>query len=148
MPRLRSILAAVAAAVAGCSGGDRTPPAIEAAPTPEAPLPPSVPTAAVAVVAPLVPFRLPDDAGGRAVAAVTALVPPAAAPLPMTTAPRPRVSDLDRGEVPLPPLKPAVRALPVPPAKPVLPTPPAERLPADFGVGSAESPAAIKLPKR
>ena len=47
--------------------------------------------------------------------ALTAARVPAPIPLPTVKAPRPRVSDLDRGELPPTPIKPVVRTLPVPP---------------------------------
>lgn len=148
--RLRPLAFAAVVWFVGCSRGD---PVVSAAPEP-GPLvpvltavePPPTPPPVV-VVPPPVPFRLPADAGGRAVAAATAPTPPVSVPLPTVKAPRPRVSDLDRGELPPPPIKPVVRVLPVPPGKPALPTPPAERLPADFGIGSIQNTGDLKLPE-
>lgn len=145
--RLRP-LAFAAAWFVGCSRGEPVGPA---APDP-GPLVPVLtavepPPPPVVVAPPPVPFRLPADAGGKAVAAATAPTPPAPIPLPTVKAPRPRVSDLDRGELPPTPIKPVVRTLPVPPGKPALPTPPAERLPADFGLGSIQNTGDWKLPE-
>jgi hypothetical protein len=149
--RLRPLAFAVVVWFVGCSRGEPVAPAAPE-PGPLVPVlnavePPPTPPPPVVVVPPPVPFRLPADAGGRAVAAVTAPTPPAPAPLPTVKAPRPRVSDLDRGELPPTPIKPVVRALPVPPGKPALPTPPAERLPADFGLGSIQNTGDLKLPE-
>ena len=73
---------------------------------------------------------------------------PAAPDLPTAKAPRPRTSDLDRGELPLP--KVSVTPVPPPPpkGKPAQPSPPAEKPPVGLGDAAALPTGAFPLPDR
>jgi hypothetical protein len=91
---------------------------------------------------------MPDDAGGKAVAAVLAPSVPADVPVASTTKPRTRTPELDRGEAPLPKVSVVLAKAPPPRGKPPRPSPPPERVPADLGQAAAASPAAVQLPDR
>ena len=150
--RLRPLTLAAIVAVAGCSRGE---PAANEAATPvaapvvavvvaeetPAPVAPPVPPPVAAV-----PYRPMTDLGGRAVAAVTATTTPAPLPLPTVKTPRPRVSSIDRGELPATPPKLGVPALPLAPGKAARPSPPPEGLPADFGLATVQETGSLKLP--
>lgn len=91
------------------------------------------------------PFRYAADAAGKKVEqALTPATPSEKLP---RAAPRPRASDVERGE--LPTKKPVVVAPTLPPAarKPAMPSPPHEGVPATVGVGSEVPLAATKLPE-
>ncbi len=95
------------------------------------------------------PVELPSDLGGRAVTATLRLP----APLPpdgtaMAKGPKPRSSDLDRGELPLPGIKPPAFAALVPRAKPPLPSAPPETVPGNLGAGSALNPLSFQFAER
>ncbi|QEL14396.1 hypothetical protein [Limnoglobus roseus] len=153
---LHSIAAGLfAVGVAGCSPSP--PPPAEGAAKAEVPVPvvaeppkeqPKVqPPEAVKPVPPkLEPFRYPDDAAGKQVE--QALTPALPAEKPSrVTAPRPRVSEVDRGE--LPTKKPTVPAAPLPmtPRKSAVPPPPREGVPATVGVGNEMPLQDTKLPE-
>jgi hypothetical protein len=91
------------------------------------------------------PFRFPDDVGGKQVAATLAPSVPSAPPLPRVSAPKPRTSAIDRGEIPLPRITAKVPQVPLPPAKATRPSPPPERVPNDLGQAAAENVAAVRL---
>jgi hypothetical protein len=159
MPGRKLIVVAALAGLAGCgrSGGGPAPqPQAVVAAEPEKPVPAVaalVPSAvAVQPVAkpqpPAEPFRFPDDAGGKKVSATLAPAAPPAPPLPGGGGPRPRTTELDRGEVPPPPVTATVPPLPLPVARPPRPTPPPERVPADLGRLAAEDPSKVRLPER
>lgn len=112
------------------------PPEPQAQPQPQ---PQPAPAAAV-------PFRLPDDAGGKKLAAVLAPSAPPGPPLPGATGPRPRASAVDRGEAPLPKVTAVIPALPLPAAAPPKPTPPPERVPLDLGRSAVLDPDLTRLP--
>ena len=97
---------------------------------------------------PPVPFAFPSDSGGKKLAAV--LTPSAAlAPVALAGAgPKPRTSDIDRGDLPLPKFVAKVPSLPNPTAKPVRPSAPVELIPADLGQAAAENPGAVKLAEK
>src|SRR5438105_1077287 len=98
MRRTAFALAAAVGLAAGCSKSPGEAPAAG----------PPVPVIPVAAQAPepappaSVPFRYPDDAGGKAVAAALAPSVPPEPKAGEAAKPRPRTSELDRGEVPLP----------------------------------------------
>ncbi len=147
--RLRPLALAAVVAVAGCSRGEPAAPepatpvavivAIDESPAPVAPpVPPPVT---------VVPYRPMTDLGGKAVAAATAPQSPAPLPLPAVKAPRPRVSAIDRGELPAvaPPL--GMQALPLAPGRAARPSPPPEGLPAEFGLATIQETGSLKLPE-
>lgn len=148
---MRGIAIVLAAGFAiGCSKSSGEAPTAVGPPTPVVAVQVSEPKAAPQPAAPPppAPFRFPDDAGGKAVAAALAPSVPAEASVGVTAKPRPRASDLDRGEVPLPKVAAAVPKAPPPKAKSPKPTPPAERVPADLGQAAAADPAAVRLTDR
>jgi hypothetical protein len=158
MPGRALIVVALAGVAAGCgrSGGGPAPQPVVVAAEPEKPVPAvaALVPSAVAVQPtakpqpPAEPFRFPGDAGGKKVAAALAPTAPPAPPLPGGGGPRPRTTELDRGEVPPPPVMAAVPPLPPPASKPPRLTPPPERVPADLGRLAAEDPAKVRLPER
>lgn len=125
--------------VAGCGSQADTPvpaPVQVVSVTPPAPVAPPVVPPPVAVTQPVV-FALPDDLGGKAVSrAIEPTVPPLPVP-PPTAKPKVRISDADRGELPMPPS--GVTAVPLPPkaVAPVKLSPPMESVPNALGAGAS-----------
>jgi hypothetical protein len=156
MPIHKWMMCGLVVGLAGCGGKAPQAPVVEA-PGPvlvaqvAPPARPVSPLAALVPAAPAIPkpsalpFRFPDDLGGKKVAATLAPVAPAAPPMPGVTTPKPRTSAIDRGEIPLPRVTAKMPQLPLPPAKATRPSPPPERVPNDLGQAAAENPAAVRL---
>lgn len=138
------LLAGCAALIAGSGCGGPAPdsplvvappelPVATVPPQPPAPQPPAGQPAPKPADAP--PAR--NDLAERAVR--KALMPdvPAGALPPAVNAPRPRVSEWDRGELPLPKFTGQLPPSPQPTARPTFPAPPVERPPVTLGSASA-----------
>lgn len=134
----------------GCGSPAETPAPVPVAavstPTPVVVPPATVPSPPVPVPAPQpVVFALPDDFGGKAVSRATE---PTLSPLPAappTAKPKGRVSDADRGDLPLPASGVGVAPLPLKPPAPAKLSPPPEAVPSTLG--GAASAADVKLPE-
>lgn len=131
----RSAPLALLAFAAGCGGPTDSPagPVADGPPvvTVAVAVPIVTPVAAENPVKPPVPpvSASPDDLGGKAVGrALTPSLPPAPG-APVTAKPKPRSTDIDRGEVPLP--KVTASAAPLPPRPTTVPrlSPPPENVP-------------------
>ncbi len=107
-----------------------------------------VPPHAVPPPTPIEPPVLPTDLAGRVV--TKALMPDVSGgPTPPTrTTARPRSTDLDRGELPLPTVVVAASRSPLPATRSPLPSPPVERSPIGLGNAAALGVAAFPLPER
>jgi len=92
--------------------------------------------------------KLPDDLGGKAVQ--KSLMPTLKMPKDLAgpTAPRPRLTPLDRGELPAPPIAIAMPSTPNSKTKPAKPSPPSELAPADLGQAAAENLTAVKFAEK
>ena len=139
MTRVRNFLAVACGFAVGCGGSSDTvpePPApkievsVALPPPPKVEVPVAVPTPPIAEA---VSFALPDDLGGKVVARTTGPTAPPAPTLAATSQPRPRTSDIDRGEIPLPPTGMSVPGLPMRSAQQPRPSPPTESLPTMLG---------------
>jgi len=120
------------------------PVAVQPAPTPVAAVPAPEPQPPAPL--PLPPsFDFPSDAGGQKVAAALKSPVPASPTAPVSATPKPRSSDLDRGELSFAKVDPSSPKAPLPAAKPPRVSPPPEAIPADLGRGTAENPASVKL---
>jgi len=92
------------------------------------------------------PLPYPTDLGGQAVSNALAPVPSTPAPLFMPqVSPKPRVSGVERGELPLPKVAPKIVPLPSGKASNSKPSPPAERVNPDLGEGVMIDPRQYKL---
>ncbi len=147
-------LAIGALGLVGCNDTPPAPRASEA--TTVAKVEPALPTPATPtsevkpapqpVPAPVEPaVKLPDDLGGKAVQ--KSLMPTVKMPgdLPGPKAARPRITPLDRGELPSAPFVIALPSTPIPKAKPAKPSLPPERPPSDLGQAAAENLTAVKF---
>lgn len=92
------------------------------------------------------PFQLPDDDGGKKVAAVLLPTMPPIPDVSGTAGPKPRSSAVERGDVPWPAVVATVPTLPQPKATGAKPTPPPERVPAELGQSVALDPGQVRLP--
>ncbi len=93
--------------------------------------------------------KLPEDLGGKAVQ--KSLMPTLTMPAEVAgpKAPKARVTDLDRGELPAAPTAWKVPSVPLlPKVKPAKPSIPPERAPADLGHASAENLGAVKFAEK
>ena len=162
MPLRTALLSAAGClALSGCGSPTETP-AVAAAPTlPDAPKdgpanaqeptplptpqPGAQPNPAPKQVDPPV---VPTDLAGKAV--TKALMPsvPGSPEPPTVKGPRPRTTDLDRGELPLPKVPGVQRPSPLPKAKPALPSPPVERSPLALGDAAAVGPDVFPMADR
>jgi hypothetical protein len=136
---------------AGCGSPADTPApvpvAVVSTPAPAPVLSPPVVPPPVAVPAPQpVLFAIPDDLGGKAVSRATEPTLPPLPPAPPTGKPKVRVSDADRGELPLLSTGVGVAPLPLKPPAPAKLTPPPETVP--VALGGAASAAVGNLPDR
>lgn len=148
-------------AIGGCVGvfgcgnqaqpqaAEPAPPVVVAAvptPAPVEPAPDPLPAPVPAPPAPKpMPVQLPDDPGGELLGKVLEPPLPALPPIPRVTAPRPRVSDAERGELPLPPIPAETVSLPDPPRTIPDPTPPPEGIPSDLPRTGAPTPQEVSL---
>lgn len=93
--------------------------------------------------------KLPDDLGGKAVqkSLMPTLAPPAELAGPK--APKARITELDRGELPPPTTAWKVPSAPLlPKVKPAKPSLPPERAPADLGHAAAENLGGVKFAEK
>jgi len=152
-----SLLALGGFAILGCTEAPKPPdepavlaqPALPTLPTapaatvPEQPTPKSTP----APVEPMV--KLPDDLGGKAVQKSLMPTPVMPADIAGPKAARPRLTELDRGELPAAPIAWKVPAVPLlPKVKPARPSIPPERAPADLGHAAAENLGGVKFTEK
>lgn len=138
-------------ALAGCGRPAPTPATLAEQPTIAVPIPiePESKPKSEPVKPELKPVELPSDFGGLAVAKALRLP----APLPpdgvaMAKGPKPRLSDFDKGELPLPGIKLRPFSSSVPNAKPPMPSAPTETVPANLGGGSASNPLNFQFAER
>lgn len=125
------------------------PPSTNAAPPVEA-APAEPQPAKPASVQPTPPgsASLPNDIGGAATARALAPSGPLPPEILRTTSPRPRISALDQGEVPLKPVAIVVPPLPLGKSAVPKPSPAPERVPTTLGKDSEENLTAVKLAER
>ena len=145
MPLRTALLSAAGCLALGGCGATAESPAVAAAPAlPAAEVPkdgpapqpvPQPPVAGQPAPKPVEPPTTPSDLAGKVVQ--KALMPSVSGSpeLPAVKAARPRATDFDRGELPLPKVVVKPTPTPLPKGKPALPSPPIERAP--VGVGNA-----------
>lgn len=158
--RIALLLSGCVALVSGCGGGADSPaipaPPVAAAqpdapapvPQPPAPQPPPQPPVGQSAPKPADPPPARNDLAERVVTKALMPVAPTAPVPPATASPRIRVSDLDRGELPLPTVGMKLPPSPLPKGKPALPGTPTERPPLALGDAAAVGIDAFPLPAR
>jgi hypothetical protein len=122
-------------------------PSTSPAPSPVTAASPTVkPTSQTGSTPAVAPLPFPTDRGAQAVLNALAPAPSSSPPLlKPQTGPKPRISDVERGELPASKVSVKVPSLPVAKAPPVKLTPPAERLNPDLGQAVLIDPAQVKL---
>ena len=156
MPLRTAVLSAAGClALSGC-GAPADSPAVAAAPTlPAAEVPKDGPApqplpqpVGQPAPKPVEPPTTPSDLAGKVVQ--KALMPSVTGgpALPAVKAAKPRTTDFDRGELPLPKVVVVPTPAPLPKGKPALPSPPAERAPVSVGDAAAVPLGAFPQPDR
>lgn len=152
--RKLSLAAFGAAGLVGCTDTPTPPPSAEAtAATVEPALPTPatnpIPVAQQPQPAPVEPVaKLPDDLGGKAVQKSSMPTLKMPADLPGPKAPRPRIGEFDRGELPEPKFTIQMPGHPIPKGKPAKPSAPPERAPTDLGQAAAENLSGVKFAEK